>query len=67
MTATIDRSRPITINRDHNVRQVCYVQDDNSGYGAVEVWNSTVREWREITGHELTEVEVEKFLEAVVL
>ena len=63
---TIDKSNPRVINRANDVRQVCYMQPDGTGYAAVEILNKRRGEWREITGHSISEIEVEKFLEAVV-
>ncbi len=63
---TIDRSSPVIVNCNENVRQVVYIQDDCSGYAAVEMYDKQSRAWNEIHGHDINEEQVVNFIKPEV-
>ena len=64
---TIDKSVPVIINRDNNTRQIIFLQDDDTGFSVVEIWNEKHEEWREICGHWQDAETTQKFIEGVLV
>ena len=61
MAPVITKDNPLVHKEEGTQRNVFYLQDDLTWYYAIEFWVNGM--WHEITGHKLSDDEVEKFLD----